>query len=464
MPGRRCFFCFFMLVMTICTFLVNFEQSFLIKLDSLVATVGSDNLTESIMISIVNISNDSDNETETSDACKCQTEMNRTVYPCQSSQISANSTIVIHCNSGSHGMFMIRLNTSNPSAHIGAFVRVNGPLIDTIFFTWNDSESAWIARYNSCLQGSYSSAVYIYMHSIPDAEAVLRSEACLHQLFYAPFLFSWLEHAPSAQNCPSLWRWAERKPEDVAGELSLFSPCPPREDYVEAFGALQTLIPAIDWAAQEQQRRANKSTLICLFGDSQIRNLMNSITAQIDPQACDPVELQLGRASCNYPGFYYGNFHFFLYDNDWTTQHESRLGDCSHAFINYGQWPGSWGAKTPWPRSKYRESIIQFSKRLSELKLIFPDVQFYFLSTNYHSFSPGMKTCPATDFRFPHIIDSYNDEAREIFTADNTVGFIDTTRVIRPLFDLSFDCAHYQGAVGVALANLVGNCFYNNVC
>ena len=450
--------------MTICTFLVNFEQSFLIRLDSLVATEDSDNFTESIMISIVNTSNVSDNETITGGACQCQTDMNRTMFPCRSSQVSTYSTTVIHCNSGSHGMFMIRLNTSNSSAHIGAFVRVNGPLIDTIFFTWNDSESAWVARYNSCFEGSYSGAVYIYMHSIPDAEAVLRSEACLHQLFSVPFLFSWVERAPSAENCSSLWRWAERTPEDLTGELSLFSACPPREDYVEAFGALQTLIPAIDWAAQEQQRRANKSTLICLFGDSQIRNLMNSITAQIDPQACDPVELQLGRASCNYPGFYYGNFHFFLYDNDWTTEHENRLGDCSHAFINYGQWPGSWGAKTPWSTSKYREFITQFSQRLSELKLMFPDVQFYFLSTNYHSFSPGMKTCPATDFRFPHIIDSYNDEAREVFSANNIARFIDTTRVIRPLFDLSFDCAHYQGAVGVALANLVGNCFYNNVC
>ena len=75
-----------------------------------------------------------------------------------------------------------------------------------------------------------------------------------------------------------------------------------------------------------------------------------------------------------------------------------------------------------------------------------------------------MKSCPATDFRFPNIIDSYNDEARQVFSAGSTVGYIDTTKVIRPLFDLSFDCAHYQGAVGVALANLIGNCFYHTIC
>ena len=322
----------------------------------------------------------------------------------------------------------------------------------------------WVGKYNSCLQGNYSGAVYIYMHSIPDAEAVLRSEVCLNQLFLTPFMFTWVELAPSTENCSSLWWWADRHPGDVAGELSLFSPCPPRADYVQAFDKLRTLIPAVDWAAQEQKRRSNQSTLICLFGDSQIRNLMNSITAQIDFQACDPIELQQGRASCNYPGFYYGNFHFFLYDNDWTADHESMLRDCSHAFINYGQWPASWAAKVPWPRSKYQESISQFSKRLSELKFMFPELQLYFLSTNYHSFSSGMKCCPATDFRFPHIIDSYNDEARKVFTADGAVGYIDTARVIGPLFDLSFDCAHYQGAVGVALANLIGNCFYHNVC
>jgi len=461
-----------MLVMTICLLLVNFEQNVLIRFESLEVTGGSDNLTEFITASIENTdslemtgfsnnltefimksiektSNDIDNETETSDACECQT---------------ATSISVIHCNSGGHGKFLIRSNTSSLSEHIGAFVRVNGPLIDTIFFTWSDSDLAWVASYSSCLQGSYSGAVYIYMQSFPDAEAVLRSEACLHRLFTIPFIFSWVERAPSADNCSSLWRWAERQPQDIAQELNLFSPCPPRDDYIQAFGGLKTLVPPVDWAAQEQRRRANTSALICLFGDSQVRNLMNSITAQIDPQACDPIELQLGRASCNYPGFHYGNFHFFLYDNDWSAQHESSLEACSHAFINYGQWPGSWGAKIPWPRHKYKESLIQFSKRLSELKLLFPNVQFFFLGTNYHSFSPGMKSCPATDFRFPHIIDSYNDEAREVFSANNMVGFIDTAKIIRPLFDLSFDCAHYQGAVGVALANLVGNCFYNNVC
>ena len=302
------------------------------------------------------------------------------------------------------------------------------------------------------------------MQSSSDADAVLRSKACLNQLFSAPFMFSWVELAPSTENCSSVWRWAERYPGDVAGELSVISQCPPRADYVQAFSGLQTQIPSVDWAAQEQKRRMNKSTLICLYGDSQIRNLMNSITAQIDHQACDPVELQQGRASCNYPGFYFGNFHFFLFDNDWTAEHERRLGDCSHAFINYGQWSASWAAKTPWPRSKYRESISQFSKGLSELKLIFPEVQLYFLSTNYQSFSAGMKSCPATDFRFPNIIDSYNDEARQVFSAGSTVGYIDTTKVIRPLFDLSFDCAHYQGAVGVALANLIGNCFYHTIC
>ena len=179
------------------------------------------------------------------------------------------------------------------------------------------------------------------MQSSSDADAVLRSKACLNQLFSAPFMFSWVELAPSTENCSSVWRWAERYPGDVAGELSLISQCPPRADYVQAFSGLQTQIPSVDWAAQEQKRRMNKSTLICLYGDSQIRNLMNSITAQIDHQACDPVELQQGRASCNYPGFYFGNFHFFLFDNDWTAEHERRLGDCSHAFINYGQWSAS---------------------------------------------------------------------------------------------------------------------------
>ena len=187
--------------------------------------------------------------------CECQSEMNRSLRRCKSSEISQNSTTVFHCHSEGHGKFIIRNNASFlsrlPQAsaeYIGAFVRVNGPMIDTIFLTWSESEFGWVGMYKSCLQGNYSGAVYIYMRSFSDAEAVLRSEACLSELFFTPFLFFWAELAPSTEDCSSVWRWAERYPGDNASELSLFSPCPPRGDYVQAFSALRTLIPAVDWA------------------------------------------------------------------------------------------------------------------------------------------------------------------------------------------------------------------------
>ena len=171
--------------MTICTLLVNFEQSFLIRFDSLVATWVSDNVTKSIMESIDHMNIDSamatfisNNKIEASDHmnvtyvssesmyfCKCPTEMNRSLRVCQSSEISAKSTAVIHCNSGGHGMFMILLNTSlvsNLSEHIGAFVRVNGPLIDSIFLTWSDSD---LLRPHSAL-GGCSVRVSLTLHFV----------------------------------------------------------------------------------------------------------------------------------------------------------------------------------------------------------------------------------------------------------------------------------------------------------
>ena len=56
MPGRQWLFCFFILVMTICIVLVNFEQS-LISFDWLVASFVADNGTESIIEPIYHVSN-----------------------------------------------------------------------------------------------------------------------------------------------------------------------------------------------------------------------------------------------------------------------------------------------------------------------------------------------------------------------------------------------------------------------
>ena len=202
---------------------------------------------------------------------------------CKSCEISANSTTVIHCNLGGHGTFMIRLNTSFVSnlfqarvEHMGAFVCVNGPLIDTIFLTWSDLDLAWVGEYNSCLQCNYSGVVYIYMHSFPDAEAVPRSESCLSHLFFTPFMFPWAELAPSTENCSSPWLWADLFPGDLAGELSLFSPCPPRADYVQAFTNADSLCRLGSTRAKTTDEPIYSNLFVWGFTDSQSHEFNHS--------------------------------------------------------------------------------------------------------------------------------------------------------------------------------------------
>ena len=397
--------------------------------------------------------------------CDCVSEPNRTSWPCKRDQKAIN-TIVMHCKQEGKGFFIVRTksrarnDSGDVQEHTGAFVRLNGPIIDTIMMSWNATISAWVSEYSTCKVGNYTGAVYIYMISAPDAEAVMRKAACMDPRFNTPFTFHWVETKGHAEPCTMVWSWKDRSAEDAATELSRFSQCPPRQDYTVAFANLQNSIPYIDWTAVEKRRKDNDSRLVCFYGDSQVRNLVNTITAQIDSASCDPIEMQAGRASCTAPGFAYKTIH---YDTDWNFEDE--VEGCSHIFLNYGQWPAAWATDPPWSFAQYRQSVTLFAQQMAGVKSRHITTKIYFLSTNLHSFSILMTPCPVKDYRFPHIIEAYNLAAREAFSmVQDFVGYIDTNRVIRPLFDLSFDCAHYQGPVGVALANSIGNCIYHDVC
>jgi hypothetical protein len=405
--------------------------------------------------------NTTDNSHRNNIVCDCQTESNRTVFSCVLEEYpDVNDTVVMHCSS--ERAFYVRDSTQG--SFLGTFVRMtSSTAIDTFFLYWNSSISSWTGTYSQgCFTGSnLHAAVYIYMRS-PSRESILERKSCLSPSFFSPFVFKWGNDEPEKQCSDTAWTWNVTDSSNL-NELSFFSACPPRADYITAYQGLRVYIPSIHWPEKESMRRKSDPRSVCFYGDSQMRNLMNTILWLIDEKSCDPIEMQAGRASCSMPGFSFQGMHF---DFDWKSEWDANLVQCSHVFVNYGQWPGSWAAEQhappgPWSFERYSQSIEQFARKLNYTKSNHPETKFYFLSTNLHSFSSLMTPCPVQDFRFPHVIEEYNRAAcASLARVSKNVGYLDTNVVIRPLFDLSFDCAHYQGPVGVAVANLIGQIIY----
>ncbi len=78
------------------------------------------------------------------------------------------------------------------------------------------------------------------------------------------------------------------------------------------------------------------------------------------------------------------------------------------------------------------------------------------VSINPHPITSILQQCPPVDWRFPHIIAGYNEIAYQMVESSHgQLDYLDLFSIAFHLFDDSFDGAHYQGAVGKALAKRV---------
>ena len=77
--------------------------------------------------------------------------------------------------------------------------------------------------------------------------------------------------------------------------------------------------------------------------------------------------------------------------------------------------------------------------------------RLFWIATNPSPFLRDMAVCPPHDFRFPHVIEQYNDVAR-VVTERLHVRYIDTHRIAAQLPELTFDGAHYAEPVGREMA------------
>ena len=262
--------------------------------------------------------------------CACQNSVNKTQASCSSDDLDNNT--ILHCRDVKTQQGFFRIESSVTAPHLSAFVRINGPTVTTILFhqTEHVSENksfVWTAYYGGCVCGAYTAAVYILLQDTSD-ESILRGESCVSSKFETPFIFQWSQDNDS-DHCPSIWSWSNSS---YGGDLSLYS-TNLRGDYKSAYSQLRDNLPEVDFTAIGALAKSQK---ICMFGDSQMRNLLNSLIVLIDPtNECAPVlESTSLKVECRREGFHYRELQ---YPNQWVFSDD--IPSCTHVYVNSGQCP-----------------------------------------------------------------------------------------------------------------------------
>jgi len=233
-----------------------------------------------------------------------------------------NSVMHSSCRRGQEdGYFQIKAKIN--IKHIAAFVRINGPVVETIFFDKWDNGSIWRASYCTHIAGNYSAAVYIYLQSNhPEDILIPNSGVCVDPLFYKPFMVLWSELEIKKSQSLNLWYWKSDATNTLSLELSKYR-CPSRDDYVTAYySGLGNLVPKVNYPDLAPSGK------VCLCGDSQIRNLL-IFGGLLDPLSCfPPLQQIVYRGDCDVNGFQWKGFR-----SDFQWKYDKDMAECRQNFV-----------------------------------------------------------------------------------------------------------------------------------
>jgi hypothetical protein len=97
----------------------------------------------------------------------------------------------------------------------------------------------------------------------------------------------------------------------------------------------------------------------------------------------------------------------------------------------------------------YVEADIVYLKQLAEKN---GGLKTFWMTTNPHGYVQGMVA--GAEWRTDPVLDRYYDISMQLAHIHN-VEIFDNYRIAKPLNDLAYDGAHYQGVVGWTLASYV---------
>ena len=365
----------------------------------------------------------------------------------------------------------------------------------------NDGQQ-WHALFRLCEPGTYTASVLLTMerpwddkwyarcpiHHNASRATILRRHVWRHQ--------SSASHSRHA--CTGLWHWRRHtsdgtQDEELSNQESAYrnlgvvalAPHPWRQSLHVRFRGLHfNHGKSMHWLKIIQ--RAAQRVPLCLAGDSHTRGLTNRLIALGDPtgQACDLLEAQKTKATCvsesfvNFKTLYPVQLHRLL--EMVGANNKSELANCAALVVNVGQWSASYAGGMPWAVERYGATLEPVLRSLQRFGAA-NGVRVAWLSTSPYPLNSGNgaffhakhfarsasgldngleqryrkklahTTCPPGDWRFPHVLSGYNQQAAAV-AAKYNVTFIDTWRINFDLFDLSYDNMHYYDPVALHVA------------
>lgn len=182
---------------------------------------------------------------------------------------------------------------------------------------------------------------------------------------------------------------------------------------------------------------AHTTTSICLYGDSQTRNLRDSLQAFLSERPA--INATLTYTLLRYPV------------NLTDALHATHDTPCTHHLFNFGHWPLGWVEYRPWTFDELESELAAFLPRIASLA-----GNVYWVSTEpFPQSHPRVAACPPQDWRMLTHIDTYNDIAKRLVQNHPHIHYIDTFRPMLHLHDFTFDGSHYQEPVAAGVARVV---------
>lgn len=187
-----------------------------------------------------------------------------------------------------------------------------------------------------------------------------------------------------------------------------------------------------------------KEAKLCMWGDSQMRHLHNTIVAASFHSAQDLTgigkkEILDGPSRINCFSKVWDNF-----DQD--------IDNCTTIIASFGQWPASWNKEYPWQFDKYKVYAEADMVYLKLLEKKYSGMRTFWMTTNPHGYA-GYGIPMGCEWRTDPVLDRCHEiNLKLAFT--HGLRILDTYRIAKPLNDPNVRRVPLSGYCGLDVGNI----------
>lgn len=370
---------------------------------------------------------------------------------------------IVHCHSynDAEGLFIIKTREALP--HAVMKLRLSGPEVHVVPIKHHSAKLHY-GQYRLASPGEYHvEAMILYTHfnesHVQDSVFTMDGETLVSR---SPFVVTRRPSYPSGVECSHIDKWnVDSEYREYLRKTRMWA----QDPWPVGHPIIHDLLPSItnatglyfesnckpimprdlfnpDWIP------CLKKAKLCMWGDSQMRHLHNTIVAALFYKDDGNLMARKGEAleGPDYITYFPKRWDNFDQDIDGLLA----SGNCTTVIANFGQWPAGWPEEYPWQFDKYRVYVEADMVYLKQLERKYSGVRTYWTTTNPHGYA-GYGILKGCEWRTDPVLDRYHNITLELALAHD-MNVLDTYRIAKPLNDLTYDGSHYQGIVGWTLA------------